>query len=219
MIPATPPAIVARGHVLYTQHCSSCHGTDLRGGDSGADIRGVGAADVDFMVGTGRMPAASAWQQPAHDRPRFSQTEIDEIVAYVTSVAPGGPAIPRVGNSGDLQRGAALFDENCQHCHGAEAQGNAIGGAAWAPTLANATVNQVAEAIRVGPGEMPRFSEQQLPQSDLNAVVAYVVSLRRPQSDGGVPIDTSGPMPEGFIGWVAIGACALLGAILARPRA
>ena len=218
MIPATPPAIVARGHVLYTQHCSSCHGTDLRGGVDAPTIRGVGAADVDFWVGTGRMPGAVTWQQAMHTPARFSQRDIASIVAYVTSVAPGGPAIPLVGTAGNLQRGRALFDQNCQQCHGADAQGNAIGGSAWAPALAGATVNQVAEAIRVGPGQMPRFTETQLPQSDLNAVVAYVVSLRAPQSDGGVPIDTSGPLPEGFLGWVAIGACALLGAALARPR-
>ncbi len=64
---------------------------------------------------------------------------------------------------------------------------------------------------------VPAAGREPFPQTT-HAVVAYVVSLRAPQSDGGVPIDTSGPLPEGFLGWVAIGACALLGAALARPR-
>ena len=33
--PPADPAIVARGKALYGINCTSCHGTDLRGGDQG----------------------------------------------------------------------------------------------------------------------------------------------------------------------------------------
>ena len=95
MIPAPPPAIVQRRpRCAYQQTCASCHGADLRGGVNAPSLRGVGAADVDFWVGTGRMPAAVPWIQVEHRGAQLPQETIDAIVAYVTSVQPGGEPIP-----------------------------------------------------------------------------------------------------------------------------
>ncbi len=64
---------IALGQELFLANCSSCHGTDGGGGEitaegvqSGPSLYGVGAAAVDFQVGTGRMPAqASGPADPA----------------------------------------------------------------------------------------------------------------------------------------------------------
>ena len=55
---------VAKGRALFLVGCSSCHGKNGEGVDTqaggwyGPSLVGVGAAAVDFQVGTGRMPMA-----------------------------------------------------------------------------------------------------------------------------------------------------------------
>jgi len=71
--------------------------------------------------------------------------------------------------------------------------------------LDRATIMQVAEAVRVGPGQMPQFGEQQLTQTDLNDVASYVMRLMTaPQPAGVPPFRSSGPVPEGAIGYLAL---------------
>lgn len=208
----------SEGRVAYQQHCASCHGADLRGGPSGPTLRGVGAADVDFWVGTGRMPAAVPWIQVSHRGVQFPQNTVDAIVAYVTSVAPGGPPIPAVVSNGDPQRGRTLFEENCMHCHGAAGHGASIGYENWAPSLDRATVIQVAEAVRVGPGEMPAFGEVQVGRTDLDDLVTYLSQQRAEQQTVGLPVASGGPVPEGLIGWLAAVSLALLAYAFSRSK-
>ncbi|MCZ9340541.1 cytochrome c, partial [Streptomyces sp. TRM76130] len=51
---------IEEGKQLYAVGCATCHGTGGQGTTDGPSLVGVGAAAVDFQVGTGRMPA----QQP-----------------------------------------------------------------------------------------------------------------------------------------------------------
>lgn len=209
--PVAPVTAASAGRRAYIERCASCHGVDLRGGVDAPSIRGVGAADVDFMVGTGRMPAAVPWVEPAHHTPRLSQTEIDAIVAYVVSVAPGGPPIPIVAANGDAMHGHALYRENCMHCHGVDAGGAAVGNNEWAPPLDRATVTNVAEAVRVGPGEMPAFSDVQIDQRDLDDLVTFFSQRRAQSGSHGLPVSGGNPVPEGLLGWIAAGLLALAG--------
>lgn len=201
-----PPA----GRTAYLEQCAACHGTDLRGGPSAPSIRGVGAATVDFWVGTGRMPAAVPWVEVGHRGLQMPQATEKAIVAYVTSVAPGGTAIPIVTTGGDPQRGQTLFRENCMHCHGADARGAAVGGRQWAPSLERASVTQVAEAIRIGPSEMPVFGEAQLTPRDVDDIATYLSGMHAGGGPHGLPVRSSGPVPEGLLGWLAAGFLALL---------
>ncbi len=221
---AAPPAATVAGNTdgrtAYVQHCAACHGTDLRGGPNAPTLRGVGAADIDFWVGTGRMPAAVPWIQVDHRGAQLPQATISAIVAYVTAVAPGGEPIPVVDSAGDADRGRELFRQNCMHCHGADAGGASIGGTDWAPTLRRASVTQVAEAIRVGPGEMPSFGEQQLNASDVDDIVTYISQQRAAGGATGPPFASSGPVPEGLLGWLAAFALAIFAyAFSVRPKA
>ncbi len=218
MIPPPPPAIVQAGKTAYEQACASCHGADLRGGVNAPSLRGVGAADVDFWVGTGRMPAAVPWIQVEHRGAQLPQGTIDAIVAYVTSVQPGGDPIPQVAAGGDLRRGRALFEQNCEHCHGAGGGGASIGYADWAPSLHRATITQVAEAIRIGPGNMPRFGPHQLDPDQLDDVASYVESLDVAAATGAVPLRSSGPVPEGLLGWLATGLLCVLAYAFSKSK-
>ena len=123
--------------------------------------------------------------------------------------------IPIVANfgPGNLVRGRAIYAANCQACHGAMGQGGSVGYGYIAPPLYAASVTQVAEAIRTGPGPMPRFGPSVLSQSDLDAVVHYVNVLQTQQADpGGFNLANLGPVAEGFVAWV-FGLGALVGVI------
>ena len=54
---------VERGQKLFSSNCASCHGMNLQGTEAGPTLIGVGAASVDFQVGTGRMPLANTGPQ------------------------------------------------------------------------------------------------------------------------------------------------------------
>jgi len=193
------------GKIVYAVHCASCHGADLRGGPDAPSIRGVGAADVDWWVATGRMPAAIPWVQQPRRPLLLSPAEVDAVVTYVVSVAPGGPPIPHVETNGNLQRGRELFAQNCEHCHGADAQGNSIGSDYVAPDLAAATAKQVGEAVRVGVGMMPKFGERQISSNGLNDLATYVdwVHCGR-QTPGGIDLSAIGPFGEGAVAWLVV---------------
>jgi ubiquinol-cytochrome c reductase cytochrome c subunit len=208
----------ANGHAAYLQQCAACHGVDLRGGPNAPTIRGVGAADVDFFVSTGRMPAAVPWIEVGDRGASLPPPTIKALVAYVVSVQPGGPPIPIVASGGNVMHGQTLFRENCMQCHGATVAGGAIGDQQWAPSLHSATTTQIAEAIRVGPGEMPSFGPTQLSPGDVDDLVAYALAGRAAAEQAGFPEPTSGPVPEGLLGWLAAGALAVLAYAFSATR-
>ncbi|HTV72630.1 MAG TPA: c-type cytochrome [Candidatus Acidoferrales bacterium] len=213
-LPPIPGTSIVQGQIAYLQFCASCHGVDLRGGANAPSIRGAGAAEVDFWLTTGRMPAAVPWIEVGDRGPQLSAPTIDSIIAYVTSVQPGGQPIPPVFTGGNVAHGRALFRLNCMPCHGADAQGAAIGSNEWAPSLDRAPVTQIAEAIRLGPSEMPSFGEQELSPSDVDDIVTYISDERAQRGFDGLPVTSSGPVPEGLLGWIAAGILAVFARIL-----
>ncbi len=197
------------GSQIYQTRCASCHGAQMWGGADGPSLRGVGLAAVDFYLTTGRMPAAvpnvQIGDRDERSGQRLSQAEIRALEDYLAPVVAGGPAIPAVVANGDRARGRALFSLHCAQCHGFNGDGGAIGQLAWAPSLRDTPIDAVGEAIRVGPGEMPQFGEHQLNQNDLNDVASYVVRLRAgSQPHDAPPLRSTGPVPEGAVGYLAI---------------
>lgn len=205
---AAPPAprgtlIVVSGEALYDTHCSSCHGLTGGGTPQGPPLIGIGAGPVDFMLTTGRMPMADPNQPMLRQSPRFSGAEIETLIAYVGSFGPGGLPIPAVNpERGDLVRGARLFTDNCAPCHGAVGQGAAVAAGEVAPSLHETPPTQIAEAVRMGPGPMPKFGDKVISAADLNALVRYVVFLRRLPDRGGIGLGHEGPVIEGFVAWL-----------------
>ena len=201
---------VAPGRQLYVEACASCHGSTGAGTEDGPDLRDSGAAGADFYLRTGRMPLASSNDQAVRKEPAFSPEEIDEIVAYVATLGEG-PVIPYLSpEGGSLQDGAELYISNCAPCHGAAANGGAAGRNAIAPGLHRASRLEIAEAIVVGPGQMPVFG---FSQEERDAVVEYVDHLDDADDPGGADIGGIGPVPEGFVAW-GVGMLSLLVAAL-----
>ena len=196
-------AEVDAGRRLFATGCSTCHGADGQGTRRGPNLRGVGAASVDFWVSTGRMPLERSTELAVRKPPSYDREQIDAIVAYVTSLGPGGPPIPRLDVRGaDLVEGGELFRANCAACHGAVGIGGALAQARHAPALRPATALQVAEAIRIGPGAMPGFGPETFSDEQVAAIVKYVEDLDHPDDPGGFGLGHAGPIPEGFIGWL-----------------
>jgi ubiquinol-cytochrome c reductase cytochrome c subunit len=214
---ALSPAAAA-GKLAFQTRCASCHGEDLRGGVNAPSLRGVGAADLDFSMVTGRMPAALPWLEVGHRGPQIGQREIESIEAYVTSIAPGGPPIPEVATGGNIVHGRELFAQNCEHCHGVDGTGASLGDGVWAPALQAASITQVAEAIRVGPGDMPKFAPSQLDDPALGDLATYVSSLDTDAATAAFPLRSSGPVPEGLYGWLGIGALCLCAYAYSKRR-
>ncbi len=191
--------LVTRGRRLFRTGCASCHGADGDGTDIAPSLVGVGAAAADFQLTTGRMPDTDPDAEPVSKPPAYEPDEIDALVAYVASLGPG-PPIPDVNDPrGDLTEGAELFLLNCAACHSAAANGGALSSGRNAPTLHGATSVQIAEAMRTGPGEMPRFGSDTLTDRQVNSIVKYVRYLRDPEDPGGFSLGRVGPITEGLV--------------------
>ncbi len=212
-VPAPAPAgrdgLVARGRSLFVNGCSTCHGLDARGRpDRGPSLIGAGAASADFYLSTGRMPLADPHSEPKRAPPSYPKADIRALVAYVGSL--GGPPVPVVHpKHGTLREGLKAFTEHCAGCHQVAARGGIATGAV-APPLQQATPTQVAEAVRVGPYLMPRFSSRRIDQAQLDSIARYVRSTRDPPDRGGWGIGHIGPIPEGLVAWLLAGVALIL---------
>jgi ubiquinol-cytochrome c reductase cytochrome c subunit len=202
-------ALVNRGHDLFEEECSSCHGFAAGGvPNRGPSLRGVGAAATDFYLRTGRMPLSYPGEEPMRATPRYTDRQTEALVAYVASF--GGPGVPTVRpQRGSLSEGQQLFVSHCAGCHAITAEGGVATGAA-APTLKDSTSTEVAEALRTGPYLMPRFNRRLIDRHEVDSLARYVASTQSPDDAGGWGIGHIGPVPEGMVAWF-LAAAALLG--------
>ena len=131
---------------------------------------------------------------------QFSNKEIRSLVEYVASLGKG-PAIPDPNpGAGNISDGQQLFSMHCAGCHQIDARGGFVTGAR-VPPLQSVPATQIAEAVRIGPYLMPRFSTTQISNSQLNSIVKYVLSTNHVDNAGGWGIGNIGPIPEGLVAW------------------
>lgn len=209
--------LVAKGRQLYLVGCVSCHGSNGGGVGSGANLRGpslenAGEASAYYQLSTGRMPLSDPNANPRRTDPTYAPEEIRALTAYVASLG-NGPALPVVGTRGaDVANGGVLFRAECQACHSATGSGGALSYGRAAPSLSQSEREQIAAAVRSGPGQMPVFGPSTIDRRELRDLTSYVGYLRNPRDAGGLPIGRIGPVPEGFVAW-SIGIVALLGCV------
>jgi ubiquinol-cytochrome c reductase cytochrome c subunit len=196
--------LVDDGQKLFAANCASCHGLGAIGTGDAPSLLGVGAAAVDFQVGTGRMPMAASGPQAEQKPVQFTDAQVKALAAYVASLAPG-PAIPDdryLTGEGDLTNGAELFRINCAMCHNVAGAGGALTEGKYAPSLKNVDPAHIYEAMVTGPQNMPVFNDLNLTAEDKADIIAYLVFLDENPSPGGLDLGGLGPVSEGLFVWI-----------------
>ncbi len=208
-------ADIAAGRQIFSVSCITCHGANLDGVTGrGPSLIGVGGAAAYFQVSTGRMPLVGQGAEADRKTSPYTATQIDQIVAYVQSIA-GGPAVPTgaVRDDQNLAEGGELFRLNCASCHNFAGKGAPLSAGKVAPGLSQATDEQIYTAMLSGPENMPVFSDNQLTPTQKAQVVGYIQTLKASQDPGGHGLDRLGPVTEGLVVWV-LGIGALMVVIL-----
>jgi ubiquinol-cytochrome c reductase cytochrome c subunit len=206
--------LVTEGHQLFLVGCASCHGKNAEGvltkngNQLGPPLIGVGAASVDFQVGTGRMPMARPDTQAPQKAPQYNEEQIRALAAYVASLGPG-PAIPRPGDydisnvtEEQIVRGGEYFRTNCTACHNYAGSGGALPDGRYAPSLRGVEPKYFIEAMLTGPQQMPVFSDEVLSPRAKREIIAYVQHLHEQPNYGGASVGSLGPVSEGLFGWI-----------------
>ena len=197
---------IEEGRQIFLKGCSSCHGLNAEGAQIAPSLIGVGAASVDFQVGTGRMPMADMSTQAMRKDPLYNAEETAALAAYVASLAPG-PAIPAESSlnyerDGSTAEGGELFRNNCAMCHNFAGQGGALTQGKYAPTLMGVEPKHIYEAMVTGPQSMPVFSDKTITPEEKLSIIKWIKSAEKEPNLGGASLGRVGPVTEGLLGWV-----------------
>ncbi|MFF0081476.1 c-type cytochrome [Streptomyces canus] len=198
---------IDEGKKLFAVGCASCHGAGGQGSSDGPSLVGVGAAAVDFQVGTGRMPAQQPGAQVPKKKVIYTQAEIDQLAAYISSLG-AGPNIPTEAQYGpdgaDIAKGGELFRDNCTQCHNFTGKGGALTHGKFAPSLEGVDPKHIYEAMQTGPQNMPSFPDTTLSEQNKKDIIAYLNAVNGDDtvSPGGLELGGLGPVSEGLFGWI-----------------
>jgi ubiquinol-cytochrome c reductase cytochrome c subunit len=170
----------AQGERLFTAHCVVCHAADGRGGVTpdgrpAPSVNDVSIAYARLVLRTHRMPPAAGGDPfDNRHRPRiYDEQQQADVLAFMVERfgLEGDAAAPPPG---DPAQGLELFQLHCAACHGPTGAGGVAGGGAWTPQIHRYDAQVIADAIRVGPFEMPRFSPDALSDEEVGAITAFL---------------------------------------------
>jgi ubiquinol-cytochrome c reductase cytochrome c subunit len=200
----TSQETIEEGEKLFQANCASCHGLDAQGTGEGPSLIGVGAAAVDFQVGTGRMPMQMQGPQAQQKPPQFTDEQVKQLAYYVGSLGPGPdiPADSLVNGGGDAANGAELFRINCAMCHNVAGAGGALTEGKYAPALHTTTPLNMYAAMVTGPQNMPVFNDMTLTTEEKRDIITYLLYLQDNESAGGFTLGSLGPVSEGLFIWI-----------------
>ena len=216
------------GALLYSVHCAQCHGAAGNGGEMPdfegrapalrpEDNPGVDVAYLDLVMSTGRMPPAGS---PYDNRTRdvvLNEQERADLIAWMQDEFGVGGELPEVGE-GEAGRGQEIWNANCGHCHGAVGAGGVAGAGAWTPSVNDKGPEVIAQAIRVGPFQMPQFERGQISDQEVDDVVAFMGKVREEADQQVLGIPELNPVyASAFVFLLALAALFLLGIIGSRP--
>lgn len=195
---------IEEGKNLFQANCATCHGMQAEGTTTGPSLVGVGAAAVDFQVGTGRMPMQASGPQAEVKPVQFTDEQIEALATYVASLGPG-PDIPSdhlTNGGGDAANGAELFRINCAMCHNVAGAGGALTEGKYAPALTSVSGVHIYEAMVTGPQNMPVFNDMNISPEDKRDIITYLLYVQDNSSPGGFELGALGPVAEGLFAWV-----------------
>lgn len=197
--------LIDEGRQIFLKGCSSCHGLNAEGSSNVPALVGVGAASVDFQVGTGRMPLSDMSQQAMRKPPMYDAAQTAALAAYVSTLAPG-PEIPgsaqlNYERDGSTAEGGELFRNNCAMCHNFAAQGGALSQGKYAPTLMGVDSKYIYEAMVTGPQSMPVFSNKIVTPAEKLSIIKWIKAAEKEPNLGGAALGRVGPVTEGLLIW------------------
>ena len=201
---ATSQSSVDEGKKLFESNCATCHGLQAQGSSVAPSLIGVGAAAVDFQVGTGRMPMQMQGPQAEQKPVQFTDEQVKALAAYVASLAPG-PSIPEqkyLDGKGNAARGAELFRINCAMCHNVAGAGGALTEGKFAPPLTGVSAQHIYEAMITGPQNMPVFNDLNISPQGKADIITYLKYIQNNPSPGGFELGSLGPVAEGLFLWI-----------------
>lgn len=173
---------VAGGRSAFQVHCSQCHGS----GAAGSQTLGYPNLNDDDWLWGGDLKAieytlVNGIRQPGVDDTRvslmppfagvFEPEQLEALVSHVQSLS---------GTGRSNARGARLYADNCEACHGAQGQGDRMQGAPRlndAIWLYGSSADEIRQQILTPRmGRMPNWSER-LDAVTIKMLAAYVWSL------------------------------------------
>jgi cbb3-type cytochrome oxidase cytochrome c subunit len=180
--PKLPPGDPARGRVIYSQNCASCHGAKGEGDGKGA--AGLHPKPTNFaeQAYTSDRLGFALWNGVSGTAmPAWRELEPADLAAVAEVVrgfhgAQPEPAIPREL----LDLGARIYSDRCAQCHGKDGagDGSAAGQFPIAPASFRTVRPDIALSLRVLRNgiegtPMAPWSEE-LSEAELSAVAYYV---------------------------------------------
>lgn len=176
LYPTVPPD-PEQGASIYAEKCAACHGERGMGDGPQAGQLPVavpplgdvtiaqGARPVEWyrMVSEGNMERFMPAFRSLDDRQRW------DVVAYALTLSMRTDA---------LEQGKALYEQDCQACHGAAGEGSnqAPGWRDDTSRLASLSLVEMAQVINRGKGNMPAYADR-LDASQRLALATYARSL------------------------------------------
>jgi cytochrome c oxidase cbb3-type subunit 3 len=189
-IPLRPSAVTDFAH-LYGENCAGCHGVEGRVGPATALNNPVYLSIVDDAsmrrvissgtAGTAMPPFARSQGGTLTDQ------QIDLIIAGVRKEWSGdktaGDGAPRYASdsAGDANRGARVYEGNCESCHGPDGKGGGAGSVVDVAFLALVSDQNLRTTVIAGRADIGHPGKALSPQQVAD-VVAWMVSKRPPSA-------------------------------------
>ena len=184
--PVDPQA--AAGAAVWGKYCALCHGAKAEGyvADNAPSLVSptfLATASDDFLragIARGRPGTAMAGYARRVGGP-LEDAQIDQVIAFLRNGTPAPTPAPATTVTGDLTRGAAVYNQVCVTCHGTpDVRGEAVhlANAVFLETASDAFLRHAVVAGR--PGTKMVAYAGVLADADVDAVVAYVRSLAKP---------------------------------------
>jgi cytochrome c oxidase cbb3-type subunit 3/ubiquinol-cytochrome c reductase cytochrome c subunit len=176
-----------RGQSLYGSFCATCHGVAGNGyvADNAPSLRNPTflASATDEFLRAAILRGRPGTAMGAYARSTGGPIDTDEANAVIAFLRQGGPPVESLQpvRSGDATRGQAVYEKNCQRCHGTRTQRVSAIHLANSVLLETASDAFLRRAIEAGrpPTSMVPWKDALTPEQ-IDDVVAYVRSLATP---------------------------------------
>jgi cytochrome c oxidase cbb3-type subunit 3/ubiquinol-cytochrome c reductase cytochrome c subunit len=178
---------VERGRAIYARLCATCHGLSGNGyvADNAPSLRSAtflaSATDAFLQAAIlrGRPGTAMGAYARASGGP-VSPEDANDVIAFLRDGGPA-PEAPQPTRTGDVTRGQAVYEKNCQRCHGTRTQRVSAVHLANAVLLETASDAFLRRAVEDGrpPTSMVPWKGALTPEQ-IDDVVSYVRSLAAP---------------------------------------